>query len=238
MGPSHHSRRHSLPSLSSFSLGEDIDLAIGLTAGLLAGNELLESTLSHGDGTQTSHLIKAGLGAVVAAGAFKMFGREHRENAEARRGRSHRSRAHQGGNRIEGGDEPWYEHGHRHQHRHRNGYYDDDDDGDYDYDPEFRTLRGRRHSFREADEDRPYRRYSFESNGSSRLGGGSERTRRGRAPSYHHDGDFGFARLNLRDISPFDTGRSSRRHSYRSDASSAGHGRGRPAGHVHFRRND
>lgn len=234
MSRSRHSRRHFLPSLSSFSLGEDIDLAIGLTAGLLAGNELLESTLSDGDGSQTSHLIKAGLGAVVAAGAFKMFGREHRENAEAKRGRSHRQRAHQGGDRIEDGE---YDYRHGHRRRHHNGYHHDDDYYD-DYDPEFRTMRGHRHQFREADEDRPYRRYSFESNGSSRPSADFGRSRRGRAPSYHHDGDFGFARLNLRDISPFDTGRSSRRHSYRSDASSAGHGRGRPAGHVHFRRND
>lgn len=234
MSRSRHSRRHSLPSLSSFSLGEDIDLAIGLTAGLLAGNELLESTLSHDDGSQASHLIKAGLGAVVAAGAFKMFGREHRENAEAKRGRSHRHRVHHGGDRIEDGDERRYEHGHHgRRHHHRNGFYDDDDD----YDPESTTMRGHRHHFREVDEERPHRKYSFESSGSSRPSADFGRSRRGRAPSYHHDGDFGFARLNLRDVSPFDTGRSSRRHSYRSDGS-AGHGHGRPAGHVHFRRND
>lgn len=230
MSRSRHSHRHTLPSLSSFSLGEDIDLAIGLTAGLLAGNELLESTLSDGDESQTSHLIKAGLGAVVAAGAFKMFGREHRENAEAKRGRSRLQRGHHGGDRIEDGE---YEYRHGHRRRHHSGYHDDDYD---DYDPpEFRTMRGHRHHLRESDEDRPYnKRYSFESSGSSRPSDFG-RSRRGRAPSYQHDGDFGFAKLNLRDISPFDTGRSSRRHSYRSDAS-AGHGHGRPAGHVHFRR--
>lgn len=250
MSPSRHSRRHSLPHIPTFNLGEDIDLAIGLTASLLAGNEFLESSLSHDGGSQASHLLKAGLSAVVAAGAFKIFGREHRENASDERDHhrgghthtSHRHRLHHGGNRprIEDGDEHRHEHhhGHRHRrhHRHR-GYFDDhdvdDDDQDQDQDLDFRTLRGHRNHLREADEDRLYRRHSFESGGSRRSG---------RAHNYRHDdGDFGLARLNLRDLSPLHSEFSSRRQSDRSEAAAAAgqvHGRPPPGHHVHFTPND
>lgn len=66
---------HNKLHVPAFSLGEDVDLAIGLTASALAGNELLQAAGSKEDPTE--HLFKAGLSVVAAVAAFKMMKREH-----------------------------------------------------------------------------------------------------------------------------------------------------------------
>ncbi|KAJ4386772.1 hypothetical protein N0V93_009670 [Gnomoniopsis smithogilvyi] len=195
MSSSRHSRRHSLPHIPSFHLGEDIDLAIGLTAGALAGNEFLESSESHS--SRASHLLKAGLSAVIAAGAFKMLGREHRENAQqhsrhhhanhrteddgdARHSNNrHRLHHHEDEWGLRGrtcqreahhgkriDDEDEHRHGHSHpRHHHHHQHHHYDDEDDS---AAIQSCRGHhRHHLRAADDDRPHRRHSFES-GSSR----------------------------------------------------------------------
>lgn len=76
--------QRSTPGIADFSLGEDIDLVIGLTAAALAGNEVVKLAKSHQH--QGSHLIKAGLSAAVAASALKMMQREHQDHHEHHHG--------------------------------------------------------------------------------------------------------------------------------------------------------
>lgn len=85
MRPSRPTQR-SLPHIADFSLGEDVDLVIGLTAAALAGNEVARLAKSHQH--QGSHLFKAGLSAAVAASALKLMQREHQDHHEHRNGHS------------------------------------------------------------------------------------------------------------------------------------------------------
>jgi len=58
----------------SVDFGEDVDVAVGATAVAFAGDQLVKAV---GSKHQTSHLLKAGVGAVVAVGALAMFRRDH-----------------------------------------------------------------------------------------------------------------------------------------------------------------
>lgn len=85
MKPSRLAQR-TFPHIADVSLGEDVDLVIGLTAAALIGNEVAKLAKSHQH--QGSHLVKAGLSAVVAAGALKMMQREHQDHHAHYNGRS------------------------------------------------------------------------------------------------------------------------------------------------------
>lgn len=69
----HKSARH----LHEFDLGEDVDAVIGITAAALAGDQVLRTAES--EKHKTNHLLKAGVSAAVALGAFKLLHREHDE---------------------------------------------------------------------------------------------------------------------------------------------------------------
>lgn len=223
MRPSQHPRRHSLPHIPTFNLGEDIDLAIGLTAGALAGNEFLESSQSHD--SRASHLLKAGLSAVVAASAFKMLGREHRESGQQSRHHHHgdrikddddhssrhstRHRVHHHQGERERGENEARDHTHQHRAHHDDRIEDEDEHrrGHHHHhhhshhrDDDITSQVSREHRFylREADEDQPYRRHSFESARSQPMD--SERSHRGQTYG-SRDRDPRYKSSSLRDDS-------------------------------------
>lgn len=102
--------QRSLPHIPDFSLGEDVDLIIGLTAAALAGNEVARLAKSHQH--QGSHLVKAGLSAAVAASALKMMQREHQDHHEDHNGSSREhTRHHHSRDALEENE--------RHHHKHR-----------------------------------------------------------------------------------------------------------------------
>lgn len=83
MSPNDSSR----PATPPFSLSEPVDLIVGITAAALTGNQLLKASSSHDH--KTSHLLKAGLGAAVAAGAFTMLRGEHEKKQNDNRKSRH-----------------------------------------------------------------------------------------------------------------------------------------------------
>lgn len=63
--------------LDSVNFGEGVDAAIGATAAAYTSDQLLKA--AGGKKHRTSHLVKAGLAAVVTVAAVKMFCRDHIE---------------------------------------------------------------------------------------------------------------------------------------------------------------
>lgn len=76
--------QHSLPHIADFSLGEDVEFVIGLTAAALAGNEVVKIAQSHQN--RGSHLVKAGLSTALAVGSLNMMMLEHRDHHENHNG--------------------------------------------------------------------------------------------------------------------------------------------------------
>lgn len=149
MKPSQPAHR-SLPHIADFSLGEDVDLVIGLTAAALAGNEVARLAKSHQH--QGSHLVKAGLSAAVAATALKMMQREHQDNRDHHGHHDGRSREHPGHHHSRGTLEE-NEH-HHHKHHGSSGHHneaqhprDNERHSDYSvHNIENHTHHNRRHS--------------------------------------------------------------------------------------------
>lgn len=146
MRPSRPTQR-SLPHIAEFSLGEDVDLVIGLTAAALAGNEVARLAKSHQH--QGSHLFKAGLSAAVAAGALKLMQREHQDHHEHRNGHSREHTRHHHSRRMleenEGHEHESYDSSTRHtyaQHASDNERHSDHSERNL----ENHTHRHRRHS--------------------------------------------------------------------------------------------
>ncbi|KAH8908272.1 hypothetical protein BR93DRAFT_968092 [Coniochaeta sp. PMI_546] len=67
-----------LPSIKDITFGEDIDIAVALTAGALTADQLWKAAQSKKH--KVSHLAKAGLGAAVAAAAVNMYQRDSEEH--------------------------------------------------------------------------------------------------------------------------------------------------------------
>lgn len=143
MKPS-RSTQHSLPHIADFSLGEDVDLVIGLTAAALAGNEVAK--LARGHQHQGSHLVKAGLSAAVAASALNMMRREHQDHHRHHNNdRSREHTRHYHSQRTDEGDE-------RHHHEHHGPFaqhsqpeYPRDSEHHSDYSGQSLENRTRRH---------------------------------------------------------------------------------------------
>ncbi|KAK0612471.1 hypothetical protein B0T17DRAFT_620652 [Bombardia bombarda] len=71
---------HLLPDITKkVNFGEDIDFVVGVTATALTADQLLKVT-NKKNKHKVGHLAKAGLSAAVAATAFSMMEREHREH--------------------------------------------------------------------------------------------------------------------------------------------------------------
>lgn len=90
---SHHDQakpHHTFNPLEDVSFGEGIDLAVGLTATALTADQLAK--LAHTKKHTTEHLVKSGLTAGLAATAFAMLAREHREKHEKQQ---HKKEQHQ-----------------------------------------------------------------------------------------------------------------------------------------------
>lgn len=87
----HGSAQH----LREFDLGEDVDAVIGVTAAALVGDQLIRATESRKH--KASHLMKAGVSAAVALGAFKMLHREHDEKHHSQQRKHPSNTEHQGG---------------------------------------------------------------------------------------------------------------------------------------------
>jgi hypothetical protein len=73
-------------AVPSISLGEPIDIVLGLTAAALTGDQLLKARNSHEH--KTAHLAKAGLGAAVTVGALAMLRADHNDRSHHHRHRS------------------------------------------------------------------------------------------------------------------------------------------------------
>lgn len=150
---------HSLPHMADFSLGEDIDLVIGLTAAALAGNEIVKVAQSHQH--HGSHLVKAGLSAALAAGALKMLQREHRDNQKHHNNRSREhTQYHHSRSTLEGNER------HQHQSKSSTGHHNQtqssrDEERHYDYHHE-------RHLDQREYQPHHHRRHSSDSMGTSR----------------------------------------------------------------------
>lgn len=144
-----HSRpaQRSPPHIADFSLGEDIDLVIGLTAAALAGNEVVKLAKNHQH--QGSHLVKAGLSAAVAASALKMMQREHQDRHAQHHGHSgEHARHHHSRGTLEENERHQYEHHgsstYHNQARHSHGNERHSDYGGHNL--ENHTHHHRRHS--------------------------------------------------------------------------------------------
>jgi hypothetical protein len=72
--------------IPSISLGEPIDIVLGLTAAALTGDQLLKARSSHEH--KTAHLAKAGIGAAVTVGALAMLRADHNDK-QHRHSREH-----------------------------------------------------------------------------------------------------------------------------------------------------
>lgn len=149
MKPSRPAQR-SPPHIADFSLGEDIDLVIGLTAAALAGNEAVKLATSHQH--HGSHLMKAGLSAAVAASALKMMQREHQDHREHHHGHSgeHTRHHHSRGTLEENERQHHGHHGHHGSSAYHNEvqhFRENERDSDYSvHNLENHTHHHRRHS--------------------------------------------------------------------------------------------
>jgi hypothetical protein len=62
-----------MADLDSFT--SRVTSGIGASGAVEAINQLMKSADNHGDGKRTSHLVKAGVGAAVAIGAYELLKR-------------------------------------------------------------------------------------------------------------------------------------------------------------------
>src|SRR6266536_4339296 len=71
-----------MPSENKFDIGSDAELAVGASGAVLAIDQIMKSMDSKEH--QTSHLVKAGIGAAVALGAYQLL-KDDETNGRKRR---------------------------------------------------------------------------------------------------------------------------------------------------------
>ncbi|KAE8443048.1 hypothetical protein EG329_002442 [Mollisiaceae sp. DMI_Dod_QoI] len=69
---------------------ENAELAVGATSAIVAADQLLQAT--DPDEEKTSHLVKAGIGAAIAIGAFELLRRQNEKDREDRASQGRRPR--------------------------------------------------------------------------------------------------------------------------------------------------